>query len=415
MNKVATLGSLGFRVWLIFFCVVLALTGQFAERSAPLNSAKQQRESGMTIEDIKGNAAAGESWAQFRLGAYYASGKNGLPKNEEEAVRWYRRSAEQGVAEGQFFLGQALFLGKGTDKNEAEALSWCEKAAAQGFAPAQYWVGVALAQGECGLSKDIPKGVGLVRKAALQGHTEAQVVLAKAYLNGSGVARDPKEAVVWYRKAAEAGDAKSQLWIGSVYLKGYRDAGVQVDETQGEKWLLEAARQGEATAHETLGRYLFAKGNHLRPLNDDGDWSGAFQWWVKAARMGHAEAQFWVSAALEKGKRGVKMDEKQAGHWLEEAAQRGYVPAQMALGDAYKKGTRGIKRNYVEAYKWFKLVAGSQGYSGPGPIAATAAVACQTEMTTDELSEAMRKVADFKPRTGLPVAADDHFERTGSQ
>jgi hypothetical protein len=49
-------------------------------------------------------AAQGDAKAQGRLGWLYEYGK-GTPKNEAQAVAWYRKSAEQGDAVGQFNLG----------------------------------------------------------------------------------------------------------------------------------------------------------------------------------------------------------------------------------------------------------------------------------------------------------------------
>ena len=42
--------------------------------------------------------------AQFRLGYMYANGE-GVPKGDAEAVKWFRKAAEQGDAWGQLGLG----------------------------------------------------------------------------------------------------------------------------------------------------------------------------------------------------------------------------------------------------------------------------------------------------------------------
>lgn len=41
-------------------------------------------------------AAKGEAWAQSRLGYAYQDGQ-GVPKNDAEAVKWYRLAAAQGL------------------------------------------------------------------------------------------------------------------------------------------------------------------------------------------------------------------------------------------------------------------------------------------------------------------------------
>ena len=54
-----------------------------------------------------------------------------------EAVKWYRRAAEQGNAIGQVNLGLMYELGQGVAQEDAEAVKWYRKAAAQGNEIAQ--------------------------------------------------------------------------------------------------------------------------------------------------------------------------------------------------------------------------------------------------------------------------------------
>src|SRR5690606_10451302 len=46
-------------------------------------------------------ALAGDSVAQYNLGSLYYRGQ-GVPQNHVEAARWYRRAADQGLAEAQY-------------------------------------------------------------------------------------------------------------------------------------------------------------------------------------------------------------------------------------------------------------------------------------------------------------------------
>ena len=74
--------------------------------------------------------------AQCNLGALYEEG-TGVPRNDEEASRWYRLAAEQGNAGGQNNLGRLFEEGRGVVRNSHEARIWYQKAAAQGNAQAQ--------------------------------------------------------------------------------------------------------------------------------------------------------------------------------------------------------------------------------------------------------------------------------------
>jgi TPR repeat protein len=67
----------------------------------------------------------------------------GVAKDEVEAVKWYRKAAEQNDAEAQYNLGLCYANGQGVAKDEAEAVKWYRKAAEQNDADAQYNLGLS--------------------------------------------------------------------------------------------------------------------------------------------------------------------------------------------------------------------------------------------------------------------------------
>ena len=69
------------------------------------------------------------------------------------------------------------------------------------------------------------------------------------YAEGQGVKQDHNEAVTWYRKAAEQGHAQAQYNLGLIYGKGH---GVPQDFAAGLKWLQLAAEQGYVDASKAL-------------------------------------------------------------------------------------------------------------------------------------------------------------------
>ena len=58
------------------------------------------------------------------------------------------------------------------------------------------------------------------RKAAEQGHSQAQFNLGVMLANGRGIAKDEQEAVEWYRKAAEQGNVLAQINLGVMLANG---------------------------------------------------------------------------------------------------------------------------------------------------------------------------------------------------
>jgi TPR repeat protein len=87
-------------------------------------------------------------------------------------------------------------------KDYPEAVKWFRKAAEQNLPIAQNNLGLCYQNGQ-GVTKDYPEAVKWYRKAAEQNLAIAQVNLGFCYYNGQGVTKDYPEAVKWYRKAAE--------------------------------------------------------------------------------------------------------------------------------------------------------------------------------------------------------------------
>ena len=58
----------------------------------------------------------------------YAKGK-GVPEDDREAVKWYRKAAEQGHAWAQMRLSSMYASGEGVHQDYKEAAKWLRKAA----------------------------------------------------------------------------------------------------------------------------------------------------------------------------------------------------------------------------------------------------------------------------------------------
>jgi len=48
----------------------------------------------------------------------------GVPKDQVEAVKWWRKAADQGHADAQAWLGFMYYNGEGVPKDAAEAYAW---------------------------------------------------------------------------------------------------------------------------------------------------------------------------------------------------------------------------------------------------------------------------------------------------
>jgi len=81
----------------------------------------------------------------------------GVKQDYAEAMTWYRKAADQGLALAQFALGAIYGVGQGVEKNDAEAVEWMRKAATQGYFTAQLSLGVRYADGN-GVPRDLVEG-----------------------------------------------------------------------------------------------------------------------------------------------------------------------------------------------------------------------------------------------------------------
>ena len=92
----------------------------------------------------------------------------------KQAVRWYRKAADQnqGFARAQFILGLRYANGEGVLEDDKEAVKWYRKAADQGFADAQFILGRCYANGE-GVLEDWVEGYAWSSLAAFNGSTDA--------------------------------------------------------------------------------------------------------------------------------------------------------------------------------------------------------------------------------------------------
>ena len=86
----------------------------------------------LKFEDAQKKALNGDAKAQFQLGWMYSKGQ-GVPKDNTEAVKWYRLAADQGGAGAQFRLGYMYAAGEGVPKNDIKAYVWYSLAKAQSY------------------------------------------------------------------------------------------------------------------------------------------------------------------------------------------------------------------------------------------------------------------------------------------
>jgi len=280
----------------------------------------------------------------------------------------YRPTAEKGDAEAQFQLARLYnSYSPGTDRKErkTEALSWFRKAAEQGHVEAQYWTGLYYRSGLEVVAKDKAEADVWFSKAAAQGHTKAMMYLgryreaadlgdprAQYQLGDQSLEKDPAEAMSWYLKAftkadsldgggSTAGEAAYQ--IAKMYEEG---KGVTQNDETALSWLFKAAEKGDTEAPWDIAR-RYAKG-----IGVPKDTAVAAEWYVEAESRG--QDFDWQGLKKTCDARGLTFEEMLAAY--RKAAETCDAWAEY-LGDLYEYGYGVVPPDEIESQKWRRKAA----------------------------------------------------------
>src|ERR1035438_9886500 len=94
--------------WFLLFLLVSAVF------QLPAQQSEADRK---LLADIRAKAERGDAQSQNELGATFSVGKLGVMKDEVEAVKWWRKAAEQNNAMAQYNLGLCYCDGEGVAKD----------------------------------------------------------------------------------------------------------------------------------------------------------------------------------------------------------------------------------------------------------------------------------------------------------
>ena len=211
---------------------------------------------GAPVDDIESQnwfAKASENESEYvqQFLADIIRGVRRFDKNEEIAAELFRKSAEQGIADSQYWLGLSYMCGYGVLRSRSLALEWLGKAASQG----------------------VPRALEKIR--AIEGGD------GKEYFEAA-------EEVVRLQPKAECGDLDAMCALGKLHLEV---PGVKQDILKAKDLFRRAAEEGHAAAQFELG-VMFAKGLPVKDLHE------AAKWYRKASDQGHAEAKHWLTEMI---------------------------------------------------------------------------------------------------------------------
>jgi hypothetical protein len=136
---------------------------------------------------------------------------------------------------------------------EGADLGALEAAASTGDPQAQFVLASALAQrADAGDTGAAVASVEWYRRAAQQGHVDAQVALGVCYANGWGCEANPEQAAHWWATAAGQGSPDGHFYLAVAYSQGF---GLDADDAEAARHCRIAAEMGHVQAQEQLIRF----------------------------------------------------------------------------------------------------------------------------------------------------------------
>ena len=227
------------------------------------------------------------------------------------------RFAELGNADAQYSVARGLRAQSGTS-----SCRWLRKAAEQGHANAQLALGHRYQDGE-GVTSDKAEAAFWFHAAANQGVAEAQYLYATCLASGDGVTSDQEEAKRYYRSSSFRGGTDYLDEEAGVYVPtpGVRPFTLEATLHEGydharrvaEKRSLHArARNGCAHSQQLVGDLHARSGNLVK----------AALWYSRSAEQGDPDGLWKLSVCYESGE-GLCKDTGMAKVYCELAAELG--------------------------------------------------------------------------------------------
>jgi hypothetical protein len=350
----------------------------------------------------------------------------------QQAFPHLQQAADAGNIRACLDLGVMYELGLGVEQNAGEAAIWYDIVQQQEAellkqgntrdATGQFYVG-RYYQFAADAKNNPVKASGWYRRAADQGHAEAQCSLGDCYANGVGVGKDLTQAMQWYEKAAAQGNVgtKAQLKslqpltpshpesVNNSFNQPASNTEVQptaavsppvtpkvVSQPQAKTEAKLAEEQTPGLSAFETGDQLYCQGQHQKALphfqeaakadyppvylhlgrmyelglgvtkdvEESICWYAKAQrhepWFIQQANTGQAAQQFYLGRYYAIAA-GAKKNSEQALAWYRKAAEQGYAAAQTSVGVCYEKG-QGVVKDAKEAVNWYRKAA-EQGYA----------------------------------------------------
>ena len=294
--------------------------------------------------------------AQYKLGCCYSRGNCGVNKDDSQAFKLFRMSADQGNEDALYVVALCYRDGIGTSKNEEEQKKALFAAAKKSHVASLATIGDLYRDGNLVnrdftmsleyFNKAIEEGleaakssaaqinkIGLYWKAANDGDAEAQFNLGVCYRDGIQISANDDAATLWFEKSAAQGNHEAEYALAEMLSRRQPSSDATDKKIVG--LLQKTVAANHTKAKTLLGKYLYT-GKGI-----DEDYDQAVKLWEDAVKSGDLDAKCELAGFHFTG-RGMfnsgKDQDKALTEW-KEAAAANHIESAFKLGQYYAGGS----------------------------------------------------------------------------
>ncbi|KAI8888312.1 HCP-like protein [Backusella circina FSU 941] len=285
--------------------------------------------------------------AQCNVGIMYDEGF-GVRQDPLEASKWFTWSENNGNSDGQYYLSMLRFDGRGLRQDEEEAVKWLFKAARQRNIQACYKLGNIYFHGQFHIEEDTKRGQLLLEFAAKNGCTDAQIKMARIYIEGREEQRDKQKYIEYCTMAADSGNAEAQynLAIALINRRGVNHDYIKIYN------LIKQAKEKGLDSAKMLFQIPMEYDFNIK------DYYKLVEMFIDVTEEGIDDLNYHIGSIYEFGvtyfgsRQTVLKDYAEAGEWYSIASNNGDAKADYRLGMMYQHG-KGVKANLKAGINYY--------------------------------------------------------------
>lgn len=205
--------------WIESLAKLEHISSMFIVASSYYNGLGVERDTDKAYYYAKIAAEYGNSGAQNLVGMINYEGTKTLEKNEEMALKWYRKAAKSNEAAALYNLAMLYENGVVVLQNYNEAYKYYKMSSELGSISGTNIIGFFNEHG-IGTERKRITAFLYYQKAASKGSPFGQYNLGRCFLYGIGVKKNATQALKWFELAGTQGHGNSYLTLGILYDMG---------------------------------------------------------------------------------------------------------------------------------------------------------------------------------------------------